>query len=167
MKKENLQVMPKRFAERLDLEGQKTLAFFRSLTPHQLDQAVYTDGSCWSGRQILAHFVSTEKAFADLIMDVLQGGPGAPEDFDIDIFNQRQVLSLDLDPPTLLDRFEFLRGKNAGLVRQMQPADLSRTGRHPFLGEASLEEIIKLLYRHNQIHQRDIRRKLFPVHTGL
>jgi hypothetical protein len=38
--------------------------------------------------------------------------------------------------------------------------DLVKTGRHPWLGIAPLEDMIQLLYRHNQIHQRDIRKLL-------
>jgi hypothetical protein len=40
----------------------------------------------------------------------------------------------------------------------MQPADLERIGRHPFLGVAPLVEMIKLVYRHNGIHIRDARK---------
>jgi hypothetical protein len=155
--------LPLRLAERLELEGQKSAAFFRSLTSSQFNLSVYADGSCWSSRQILAHFVSAEQAFTDLIFDVLRGGSGAPLDFNIDEFNEREVKDLDLDPPVLVDNFVALRKESTALVAGMQPADLARTGRHPFLGEATLEEIIKLLYRHNQIHQRDIRRTLFPI----
>ena len=67
---------------------------------------------------------------------------------------------VDLESQALLAQYEELRRSNANLVSRMQPEDLARVGRHPFLGVASLEEIIKLLYRHNQIHQRDIRRAL-------
>jgi hypothetical protein len=38
--------------------------------------------------------------------------------------------------------------------------DLAKQGRHPFLGTASLSDMIKLMYMHNQIHIRDIRRML-------
>jgi hypothetical protein len=44
----------------------------------------------------------------------------------------------------------------------MQPADLANTGRHPFLGWVAVEDIIKMLYRHDQIHLRDLRRLLKP-----
>jgi hypothetical protein len=40
----------------------------------------------------------------------------------------------------------------------MQDPDLAKLGRHPFLGITSLEDIIKMVYRHNQIHMREIRR---------
>ena len=51
----------------------------------------------------------------------------------------------------------------ATVVAHMTPEDLPKVGRHPFLGAAPLEDIIKLLYRHNQIHQRDVRRLLSQI----
>jgi hypothetical protein len=36
---------------------------------------------------------------------------------------------------------------------------LLHQGRHPFLGRAPLSEIIKIIYRHNQIHLREIRQE--------
>jgi hypothetical protein len=60
----------------------------------------------------------------------------------------------------LLTRFKEYRRKNIDVVENFRSEDLVKTGRHPFLGVAQLEEIIKLIYRHNQIHLRDIRRVL-------
>jgi hypothetical protein len=42
----------------------------------------------------------------------------------------------------------------------MSQNDLERIGRNPFLGEVPLVEIVKLIYRHNQIHLRDLKRLL-------
>ena len=152
---------PERLVERLNGDGFKTLEFFGRLSPGQMECSVYTDGSCWKVRQILAHFVSTEKAFSLLIKDVLAGGSGAPEEFEIERFNENEVAGLGLLPfQDLLVEFETLRSGNVQIVQGMTLTDLSRMGRHPFLGMTTLEEIVKLLYRHNQIHQRDMRKAL-------
>ena len=150
-----------RLVTRLENETQKTVDFFRSLSDEQMHLTVYSDHSCWTSQQILAHFVSAEKAFSWLIEDVLGGGSGAPESFDIDAFNDKEVATLQQnEPAALLHRFEILRRENILRVSRMSLEDLARIGRHPFLGIASLEDIIQLLYRHNQIHQRDIRKRL-------
>jgi uncharacterized damage-inducible protein DinB len=152
---------PQRLVERLSDEGRKSVDFFKDLSPDQWEHPVYSEGSCWSVRQVLAHFVSAERAFGRLIQDVLDGGEGAPEGFDIDRFNEGQVSKMGgLSPRDLLTKFEESRQASVELVERMQTADLSRVGRHPFLGQAALGDIIKLLYRHNQIHQRDIRKSL-------
>ena len=74
---------PEHLIERLRTEGEKTHEFFCRLTPDQWNLTLYTDVACWTIRQLLAHFVATEKAFSQLIEDILKGGSRAPEDFDI------------------------------------------------------------------------------------
>jgi uncharacterized damage-inducible protein DinB len=144
---------------RLVNEGEKTFDFFASLSNEQLERTVYSEGACWNVRQILAHFVSAEMAFLELLSDVLAGGMGAPEGFDIDTFNQKKVATLqDASVSDLLDQFRELRQQTSSTVSQIGPETLERTARHPFLGIAPLVAIIKLIYRHNQIHLRDVRR---------
>ena len=46
------------------------------------------------------------------------------------------------------------------MVAGLTPADLDRRGRHPWLGEADLRSVLKLLYRHPMIHLRDVRAAL-------
>lgn len=152
---------PHHLLQRLLEEGQKTLSFFGGLSEEGWNIPVYGEGEHWTIRDILAHFVGAEEGFSTLLEDVLQGGLGAPEDFDIDRFNQKSVARLrDVPIPELTERFWRLRERNAEIVSRLTQDDLLRRGRHPFLGDASVEEMIKLIYRHNQIHLRDIRRAM-------
>lgn len=152
---------PLHLSERLLDEGQKTLKFFSDWSEGNWGLIVYNDGSSWNVQQILAHFVSAEAGFLSLIKDVLNGGSGAAEDFDIDSYNQESVARMQNTPVAeLSDQFWSLRQKNAEIVSKMTSDDLDRRGRHPFLGEATLRDMIKLIYRHNQIHLRDIRRAM-------
>lgn len=142
-------------------EGQKTLSFFNDLSDEDWHCIVYDQGSSWTVQQILAHFVSAEDGFLSLINNVVGGGTGTPEGFDIDAFNRESVARLQNIPRTeLCDQFWKLRQKNAEIVSKMTPDDLDRHGRHPFLGVTSLGDMVKLIYRHNQIHIRDIRRAM-------
>jgi hypothetical protein len=153
--------MPEWLANRLVDDGQKTIEFFRSLAPQAWETVVYTEHETWNVRQILAHLVSAEEANAWVIADVLSGGAGAPDDFEIDLFNAQQVSKLKGETSEgLLTLYSELRRATVAHVARMNSSDLVRTGRHPFLGQTALEEIIKLVYRHNQIHLRDIRRAL-------
>lgn len=154
-----MSLSPAVLAERLEEEGHKTVAFFEGLTPEQLRLRIYTEGSGWCVDQILAHFVAAEQGFVLLVEDIQAGGAGSPEDFDIDAYNERTVAALSggaLDD--LLAQFRHIRQRSVTLVAGLLPADLERRGRHPFLGEASLADIVKLIYRHNQIHLRDVRK---------
>ncbi|HWQ84737.1 MAG TPA: DinB family protein [Anaerolineales bacterium] len=148
-------------AERLRVEGEKSLAFFASLPEQAWEILIYTDGSVWKLHQIIAHYASAEANFGLLIDQILAGGSGAAEDFDLNRFNRSQVGRLETLPrQELLARYKISRQDNIARVERMQPADLDRQGRHPYLGLTSLSEIIKMIYRHNQIHQREIRQIL-------
>jgi hypothetical protein len=150
---------PASLSARLLREGEKVCAFFQDLSVEQLERSVYKEVAEWRVREVLAHFVSTEKAFSSLIENVMAGGSGAPEGFDLDTFNQRKVAELkEATTDELLENFHRLRNKTAALVASFNEGQLNQTARHPFLGVAALVDIIKLIYRHNQIHLRDVRR---------
>jgi hypothetical protein len=154
---------PQRLVDRLLDEGEKTRQFFEAIPAEDWELQVYSDGGQWRIRQILAHFVAAEASLQKLVENILKGGEGSPPDFDLNRFNESRVGRLEGTPPTeLLVEFFRLRQQTAQLVARIKPEDLQRTGRHPYLGVASVEEIIKLMYRHNQIHQRDIRRRAAP-----
>ena len=149
---------PAFLSERLLHEGEKSIAFFQALTPEQLDQTIYTEGSHWTVRQVLAHFVFSEHSLCRLVENIAAGGQGAPENFDINGYNESKVKGFERTPsPELVEQFRQNRKKTAQVVANLQLDDLQRPGRHPFLGVAPLTEIIKIIYRHNQIHQREIR----------
>ncbi len=170
---------PARLAQKLLDEGQKSLQFFRALAPEQWRQILYNPEGAgdpvvsagggdrfldpgsggWDLKDLLAHFVSAEASFGLLLQNILAGGEGAPEDFDIDRFNHSKVSRLkESNRDELLQELDNLRSQNAQLVASMQPEDLDRMGRHPFLGVAPLSDIIKLIYRHQGIHLRDVRK---------
>ncbi len=150
---------PEHLTKRLLEEGEKILAFFQALSPDRWDQQVYTEGSHWTVRQVLAHFVAAEYSLARLVANIQAGGAGAPQDFNIDAYNERKVAELgETSPQVLMERFSRQRRQTADQVARIPPEDLSRTGRHPFLGVIPLEEIVKLIYRHNGIHVREVRK---------
>ncbi len=150
--------------KRLTEEGQKTAAYFAGLGPEALAQQVYLTGPTWRARDILAHFVSAEQTLMFYGQQILAGGPGAPEDFVIDEFNAIEVGGLrEAEPSDLVDRFIAARSATVALVRGMQDSDLDRIGRHPWFGNVPLEQMLKLVYRHNMLHERDTRK---AIETG-
>lgn len=150
-----------RIIRRLNEDGEKTASFFEELSPSDWSQQVYTTGSSWSVRDVLAHFLSAEISFEALVTDVISGGSGAPRDLDINDFNESEVPKLDhLAPPELLARYRDARGKTVDLVETLAASDLEKSGFHPWFGEVKVAQMLKLVYRHNMIHFRDIRRAL-------
>ncbi len=151
----------KELAEKLETEGEKFQGYFRELADEEWATPVYTEGSLWTIRNILAHLMTAERAFLKLFEDIRQGGPGASEDFVIDRYNARQQeKTRDLGPAELLEQYVSMRAQMIAWVANLQDAELERIGRHPFLGVTTLREMIKLVYIHNQTHYRDIRKAL-------
>ncbi len=150
-----------RIERRLGADGKKALDYFLSLEEEAWHQQVYTTGSKWTVRHILAHFVSAENGFNRVLIDVLNGGPGAPRDLDINEFNEREVPALEHETPeTLIRALRAARSETVRLARTMKDSDLDRRGYHPWFGEVVLSSMLKLVYRHNMIHLRDIRKAL-------
>jgi len=137
-------------ANRLREKGEETLGFFAGLAAAQWEAEVYTEGVRWTVHAVLCHFVSAERAVVGLVRDVLTGGEGMPEGFDVDAFNAAQVAQLS--------------GREmVALVAGMDDSDLERVGRHPYFGVDKVERFLKLVYRHNMIHERDVRKALDAV----
>lgn len=147
--------------KRLRDEGDKLIKTFESLSPEQWSTTIYTDRMVWTLKDLLAHLSSAERAFLFYGRDILGGGQGTPEGFDINRFNNGEVGNLrDRSIAQLIDDLRAVRQETIDLVGQLADEDFSRQGRHPFFGQMSIDEMFKLIYRHNMMHQRDIRRVL-------
>lgn len=147
--------------KRLRDEGDKLLTIFEALTEAQWSTTLYTDGAVWTIKDLLAHQISAEREFQYYGRDILAGGPGAPEDFSINAFNNAAVASqADRTATDLLSAFRAARQDTIDLVATIADADFARQGRHPFFGLMSIEDLFKLIYRHNMMHARDVRRVL-------
>jgi len=146
-------------AERLKKEGEKVVTYFSALTDEQWKTEVYTEGDTWTIRNVLAHFVTSERGLLMLFERICQGGPGSPDDFSIDLYNARQQeKTREMTPQELLKQFVDVRANAVEWVSGLSNDDLVKEGRHPFLGQVQLVEMIKMLYLHNQIHFRDFRK---------
>ena len=148
-------------ALKLVSEGERLHGQLNDLNAGDWEVAIYTEGSVWTVRSILAHLVTAERAFVRLFDGMRQGGSGVSDDFEIDRYNARQQEKMrDVSAGDLLRQFQAVRMAMVSLVRGLTDADLDRQGRHPFLGVASLREMIKMIYIHDQTHYRDVRRAL-------
>ena len=148
-------------ARRLSDEGQKTKDFFIGINQEEWSVVLYSDGGGWTIKQLLAHIVASEVGNRQMIEEILRGGMGSPENFDLDDFNQGRVKDLESIPQDkLLVMFQDYRRSIVDLVKNLNSQDMVLKGRNPYLGITALEDIIKLVYRHVQIHLRDARRHL-------
>jgi hypothetical protein len=148
-------------AQKLKSEGERFAVFFAGLNDEQWKCEVYTEGTIWTIRNVLSHFVTSERGLIRLFEQIRQGGAGTSDDFSIDRYNARQQeKTKGLTPAELLEQYESVRADSISWVSGLHDSDLEIEGRHPFLQQTTLREMIKMLYIHNQIHYRDMRKVL-------
>lgn len=149
-------------ADKLTSEGERFVTFFSGLTDAQWHADVYTEGATWSVRNVLSHFVTSERGLVRLFEQIRAGGAGAADDFSIDRYNaSQQEKTKELTPQELLEQYKSVRAESIKWVLGLQESELEITGRHPFLGPTTIREMIKMLYLHNQLHYRDLKKALF------
>jgi hypothetical protein len=148
-------------ADKLRSEGEKFHSLFAGLTDEQWQMEVYTEGETWTIRNVLAHFVTSERGLLKLFERIRQTGEGSSEDFSIDRYNAaQQKRTMELSPQELLEQYKAIRSDAVAWTLSLEESDLEKQGRHPFLGMTTLREMIKMLYLHNQLHYRDMKKVL-------
>lgn len=148
-------------AEKLKYEGEKFVGIFANLTDDQWQTEVYTEGTTWTIRNVLSHFVTSERGLIKLFEQIRQGGAGSSEEFSIDRYNaSMQARTKDSSPLELLEQYKAGRAESIAWVLGLKEPELELTGRHPFLGPTVIREMIKMLYLHNQLHYRDMKKAL-------
>lgn len=146
---------------KLEKGSRKTNEIIGKLMPEQWQRVVYDEPPAWTWRDLLAHFVSAEGRLLELAQDVAAGGAGAPEDFDFDAFNAEEQARLrDQTPQYLLHALNAARQTTLDWVRALNDAQLDRVGRHPVLGDVSLEAMLVAIYGHQLFHMREVQAKL-------
>ncbi|HMZ09071.1 MAG TPA: DinB family protein [Anaerolineales bacterium] len=148
-------------AEKLKSEGERMAVFFSELTDDQWVSEVYTEGATWTIRNVLSHFVTSERGLVKLFERIRATGEGAAEDFSIDRYNAAQQQKTEsLSPAELLEQYKQVRAESVRWVSSLKDEELEIKGRHPFLGETIIREMVKMLYLHNQLHYRDVKRAI-------
>jgi hypothetical protein len=147
-------------------EGFKTAEFFRQIPATQWDVEIYSDSMTWTIRAIMYHMLDTERSFNRLFRNILSGGSGVPEGFNLNEHNTQRVETMgSWDPATFSATFLDARHQNIAEFDSASDNDLDRIGRHPGLGMTTLEKMLKILFMHNRMHQQDIQKALAePTH---
>ena len=143
---------------KLEKGHQKNREFFDNLTPEQWQLPVYSEPD-WNAHNLLLHFVSAEQHLLELSQNVAKNGTGAPEGFDINRFNAQEQNRLQgQSTQALLDALDQSRRRTIDWARTLVDEQLDKKGRHPALGEISVEAILTAIYGHQILHMRDLAR---------
>ena len=144
---------------KLEKGQQKTQEILAGLSGEQWGRVIYPDPYPWTMRDLLAHFLSSEIELLQLVQDVASGGTGAPEGFDYNGFNASEHRRLAAqDSAVLISDLAGARAKTLAWLQSVRDEDLDRLGRHPALGEVTLETMILAIYGHVLFHMRDAQR---------
>lgn len=150
-------------AARLEKGRLKTREVFEALTREQWLTILYPQ-PVWRVRDLLAHFVSAERHLLGLAQSVAEGGEGVPAGFDFDLFNAQEQKRLSgIAPDVLMNWLEEERQKTIRWTRSLNGEQLDRVGRHPALGEISVEAMLTAIYGHQLMHMRDLMRQMGSV----
>jgi hypothetical protein len=148
-------------ADKLISEGKRTIEFFSQLDEAVWLKPVFHDGAMWNVRGIFEHLIEAERTLLKLFESVVAGGAGASPEFDIDRFNREHTGRLaELSREHLHLRFEENRKSTSDFARGLSDEQLDRRGRHPALGDSSVEDMLKMIYLHNTMHVKDVKRSL-------
>lgn len=136
-----------------------TLMLFGSLSAADQLAHVHGEGDAsWRARDLLAHIVTIERSSQALFRNMIEGGAGSPDDFDLDRFNQSQVAKLaDAELGTLMRDFSQGRAETIRMVEAMADSDLDRQGWHAYHGDGTLEQFIRWVYEHTAQHEAAVR----------
>ena len=146
-------------AEKLRTEGDRFVSIFSTLSDEQWNEEVYTEGSTWTIRNVLSHFVTSERGLVKLFEQIRQGGSGIADDFSVDRYNAaQQEKTRELTAAELVEQYKQVRANSIAWVSSLKEDELEITGRHPFLQMTTLREMIKMLYIHNMTHYRDMKK---------
>ena len=147
--------------EKLKSEGDRFVSIFSGFTDDQWNQEVYTEGTTWTIRNVLSHFITSERGLLKLFERIRQGGEGAPDDFSIDRYNAAmQARMKEATPQELIEQYKEVRASAIHWVSGLAESELEITGRHPYLGHTTIRDMIKMLYIHNLDHYRDMKKAL-------
>jgi len=139
----------------------KSKEVFAHLDRTEWEIVLYEDPYPWTMRDLLAHFFSAEEGLLRLVQDVAAGGEGAPEGFDYQAFNAREQARLACVPHgQLMDDLVAARQCTLSWVEELEESALDQAGRHPALGEITVETFINAIYGHQLMHVRDLQRAL-------
>src|SRR4026209_44592 len=120
-------------AEKLRSEGEKFASLFSAIRDDQWQREVYTEGTTWTIRNVLSHFVTSERGLLKLFEQIRQVGQGAADDFSIDRYNAAmQERTKNLTPVELIEQYEQIRASSVAWVSGLKEDELEIVGRHPF-----------------------------------
>ena len=148
-------------ADKLLFEGERTAQFFENLSAMQWLHQMYDHGAKWTVRGVFEHLIVSERQLQQLFEMIVRTKVGTPESMDVNLLNLERTGTLGLFSCAEMARdYRSTRQQTIEFTRELTDAQLAIRARHPAIGESALEDQIKLLYIHHQMHVREVKKAL-------
>ena len=148
-------------AEKLRSEGERIVQFFAGLSDAQWQIQMYDHGAKWKVRGVLEHLIVSERQLQTLFEMIVRTGVGAPDGMDVDVLNLERTGTLcPLSYADILRDYTLTREQTIEFTRVLTDEQLVFKARHPAIGISALEDQLKLVYLHHQMHMRDVKKAL-------
>jgi len=86
---------------------------------------------------------------------------GLPDGFNLDAFNAEELTRfVGQSPQALLSALDDARQRTIDWVRTLDESQLDSIGRHPTLGDVTLETTLLSIYGHQLLHMRELKIKV-------
>jgi len=144
---------------RLTATREQLLATLDELTDEQWYGAAYSEESGdWKVLDILRHVTDSERGMTALMAQLKAGGSGVSDDFDLNRWNRRVVEKLQ--SKTAADMRAALIENRAALfafIDTLDEEDWEKKGRHASGHILTIEQVCKLIARHERDHLAELR----------
>jgi len=144
---------------RLTATREQLLATLDELTDEQWYGAAYSEESGdWKVLDILRHVTDSERGMTALMAQLKAGGSGVSDDFDLNRWNRRVVEKLQ--SKTAADLRAALIENRAALfafIDTLDEEDWEKKGRHASGHILTIEQVCKLIARHERDHLAELR----------
>ncbi|MCB8985404.1 MAG: DinB family protein [Ardenticatenaceae bacterium] len=146
---------------KLQSSRQELLALLAGLNEAEWETAVYAKSTTWQVIDLLRHLTEAESSMTRLMVLIRDGGPGVPDDFDLDRWNASRIKkTLGKSTDDLLTAMAQNRTNLLEFMDALDEADWAKKGRHGSGRVLSIEEICHMIADHEAIHTADIRAAL-------
>lgn len=138
------------------------------LQHEDLDRPLYSsEATNWTVREALAHLADAERGLMGQIRRLLAGQPTVPDDFDLNRWNRSAVRRRSAQTyAQILDDLLQAHLEALAALRQVDPGDLDRVGRHPSGSMLTTEGYFRRMADHRREHTNDIRAAVAAARAG-
>ena len=147
-----------RIAEKMTRARKQLLATVEGLTDQEM---AWAPAGEWSICEILHHIAIGEAANLQLVTRAIAGEPVVMEGFDLDAWNVAQVAQYADQPASVaLERLQSTRQDTLQILQNLSEQELAVSLDHPGWGEMTVEQLLRALGLHDQMHRRDILKRI-------